>query len=211
MNLARYTDELVTRLTMANGSEGFANLFIALLRELAKGTPVAPDTLARTPGWPAERVVAELEQAVGTEWDEDGSVVGYGLTLRETAHAFEVEGRRLYTWCAFDTLFFPALIDRTAHVISRCAATGVPVSLTVTPTAMRDVEPAGAAVSLIMPQDTPDIRHAFCCHVRFFASAPVAQDWATKHAGIEIVTVQDAFKVGRELAGQLLRATQSTS
>ncbi|WP_455153162.1 organomercurial lyase [Cupriavidus basilensis] len=33
------------------------------------------------------------------------SLVGYGLTLRETRHAFEVDGRRLYTWCAFDTLF----------------------------------------------------------------------------------------------------------
>ncbi|MCQ4438245.1 organomercurial lyase, partial [Clostridioides difficile] len=53
-----------------------------------------------------------LEQAVSTEWDDYGNVVGYGLTLRETPHTFEVDGRRLYTWCAFDTLFFPALIDR---------------------------------------------------------------------------------------------------
>ena len=204
MNLACYTDELITRLTMPNRSEGFANLFVALLRELANGTPVAPATLARSLGWPASRVIAALEQAVSTEWDDDGNVVGYGLTLRETAHAFEVAGRRLYTWCAFDTLFFPALIDRTAHVVSRCAATGVPVSLTVTPAAMRDVEPAGAAISLLLPQDTPDIRHAFCCHVHFFASTAMAQHWATKHPGIEIVTVHDAFKVGRERASQLL-------
>jgi alkylmercury lyase len=209
MSLARYTGELVKRLTTANGSEGFANLFVALLRELANGAPVAPATLARRLGWPTERVVAALAQAVSTEWNDDGEVVGYGLTLRETVHVFEVEGRRLYTWCAFDTLFFPALIARTAHVVSRCAATGVPISLTVTPAAIRDVEPAGATVSLIMPRGTPDIRHAFCCHVHFFACAAVARDWATKHTGIEIVTVQDAFKVGRQRARQLLRATQS--
>src|SRR5260370_12122736 len=207
MNLARYTAELVERVTMGNRSEGFADLFVVLLRELSKGAPVSPAALALALNWPVERITAALEQAVSTEWDDDGNVVGYGLTLRETAHAFEVGGRRLYTWCAFDTLFFPALIDRTAHVVSRCAATGVPVSLTVTPTVIQDVAPAGAAVSLILPQDAPDIRAAFCCHVHFFASAAAGHDWASTHAGVDIVSVQDAFAVGRERAEWLLRTT----
>jgi alkylmercury lyase len=209
MNLARYTAELVDRLTMANRSEGFGELFVMLLREIAKGKPVAPARLALALGWPAARMAAALKQAVSTEWDDDGNVVGYGLTLRETAHAFEVDDRRLYTWCAFDTLFFPALIDRPAHVVSRCAATGVPVALTVTPDEKRDVEPAGAAVSLILPQDTPDIRAAFCCHVHFFASAAAAHDWPSKHAGVDIVNIHDAFGVGRERAQRLLRTVRS--
>lgn len=207
MNLAHYTAELVERLTMANRSEGFADLFVVLLRELSKGAPVSPAALALALDWPVGRVIAALERAVSTEWDDDGNVVGYGLTLRETAHAFEIDGRRLYTWCAFDTLFFPALIDRTAHVVSRCAVTGVPVSLTITPTVMQDVAPAGAAVSLLLPQDTPDIRAAFCCHVHFFASVATGQKWAATHHGIEVVSVKDAFAVGRERAERLLRAT----
>ncbi len=208
MDLDRYTAELVDRLTMANRSKGFAEIFVVLLRELAKGKPVAPATLALALGWPVERVAAALEQAVSTEWDDDGNVVGYGLTLRETTHAFEVDGQRLYTWCAFDTLLFPAVIDRTAHVVSRCAVTGVPVTLTVTPDEIRDVEPAGAVVSLIVPRDTPDIRAAFCCHVHFFASAAEAHDWASKHAGVDVVNVHDAFEVGREGAQRLLRAAR---
>ncbi|WP_325095367.1 organomercurial lyase MerB, partial [Burkholderia contaminans] len=166
-----------------------------------------PAALALALDWPIERVSVALEQAVSTEWDDYGNVVGYGLTLRETPHTFEVDGRRLYTWCAFDTLFFPALIDRTAHVVSRCAATGTPVSLTVTPTAIEDIEPTGAAVSLILPQNTPDIRAAFCCHVHFFASAAAGQQWAATRPGIEVVSVRDAFAVGRECAERLLGAT----
>ncbi|MGU2420654.1 organomercurial lyase MerB [Burkholderia cenocepacia] len=207
MNLAHYTDALVERLVMTNQSEGFADLFVVLVRELGKGAPVSPAALALSLDWPVGRVIAALERAVSTEWDDDGNVVGYGLTLRETPHTFEVDGRRLYTWCAFDTLFFPALIDRTAHVVSRCAATGVPVSLTVTPVAIRDLEPAGAAVSLIVPQDTSDIRQAFCCHVHFFASAATGQQWAATHHGTDIVSVHDAFAVGRERAERLLRTT----
>jgi len=207
MNLARYTAELVERLTMAHQLEGFADLFVVLLHELTKGAPVSPAALALALDWPVGRVTAALEQAVSAEWDDDGNVIGYGLTLRETRHTFEVGSRRLYTWCAFDTLLFPALIHRTAHVESRCAATGVPVSLTVTPTVMQHVVPAGAAVSLILPRDTPDIRHAFCCHVHFFASATTGQQWAATHPGIEVVSVHDAFAVGRECAERLLRAT----
>ncbi|KAA0080856.1 organomercurial lyase MerB [Paraburkholderia sp. T12-10] len=207
MNLARYTAELVERLTMGNRSEGFADLFVVLLRELSKGAPVSPAALALALDWPVGRVTTALEQAVSTEWDDDGNVVGYGLTLRETPHTFEVGGRRLYTWCAFDTLFFPALIEKTAHVVSRCAATCVPVSLTVTPTVIQDVAPAGAAVSLILPQDMPDIRATFCCHVHFFASDASGHDWASRHTTAEIVNVRDAFAVGRECAERLLRAT----
>ncbi|AJZ57025.1 alkylmercury lyase [Paraburkholderia fungorum] len=207
MNLARYAAELVERLTMANQLEGFADLFVVLLRELSKGAPVSPAALALALDWPVGRVTAALAQAVSTEWDDDGNVVGYGLTLRETPHTFEVGGRRLYTWCAFDILFFPALIDRTAHVVSRCAATGVPVSLTVTPNEIQEVEPAGATVSLLLPQATADIRAAFCCHVHFFASVATGQQWAATHHGIEIVSVRDAFSVGRACAERLLRAT----
>lgn len=105
MNIDRYATDLIDRLTQADRPEGFGQLFVALLRELAKGSPVSPAALAAALAWPRERVAAMLGHAVDMEWDDDGNVVGYGLTLRQTAHALDVGGRRLYTWCAFDAFF----------------------------------------------------------------------------------------------------------
>lgn len=207
MELRHYVAEIAERLVPAK-RPGFADIFVALLRELAKGRPVSPTTLAVALDWPAEHVDAVFERAPGTEYDRDGNIVGYGLTLRETAHALEIDGRRLYTWCALDTLIFPSLIGQTTQVYSRCAATGAPISLTVTPSEIRDVEPAGVVASLILPWAATGIRRSFRCHVHFFASLAVARDWASKHAGVEIVNVQDAFGLGCELARYLSRATQ---
>ncbi len=209
MNLTHCLAEVAERLAPANRPEGFADLFVVLLRELGKGRPVSPTTLALSLDWPAEEVAAVLGQTPSTEHDHDGNIVGYGLTLRETRHAFEIDGRRLYTWCALDALMFPAVMGQTASVFSRCAATGAPISLTVTPDEIQAVEPVGAAVSLVLPEAVADIRQSFCCHVHFFASIATGHDWAARHAGVEIVTVQDAFDLGCELARHLAQASRS--
>ena len=203
MDSARFTSEFAERFTADT-----AQLFDALLHELVKGEPVRPETLARVLGWPVDRVTDTLGQRVSTEWDGNGSVVGHGLTLRETPHVFEVGGQRLYAWCAFDTLIFPALLNETAHVTSRCAVTGEPISLAVTPDAVQALAPPDAAMSLLPPQDMSDVRRTFCCHVHFFVSTAIGQDWASGRAGFEIVGVHDAFGMGQELVRRIIDARQ---
>ncbi|MDA8389696.1 MAG: organomercurial lyase MerB [Gammaproteobacteria bacterium] len=200
----RCTDELISRLTTTERSADFTKPFVVLLRQLAQGRPVAPAALAQALGSTAEHVAELLADVAAVERDGDGNIVGYGLTQRETVHGFSVGGRHLYTWCAFDTLFFPALIGQSARVASRCPATSAPVSLTVTPETVRDIQPAAAAVSLILPRATSDIRQAFCCHVHFFASQAAGESWAATHPGVEIVPVEEAFAVGRDRAKALL-------
>ena len=189
MDSARFTSEFAERFTADT-----AQLFDALLHELVKGEPVRPETLARVLGWPVDRVTDTLGQSVSTEWDGNGSVVGHGLTLRETPHVFEVGGQRLYAWCAFDTLIFPALLNETAHA--------------VTPDAVQALAPPDAAMSLLPPQDMSDVRRTFCCHVHFFVSTAIGQDWASGRAGFEIVGVHDAFGMGQELVRRIIDSRQ---
>lgn len=77
-----------------------------ILRLLAEGSPVPVETIASATG----RAASEVERVLGAggaEMDEQGRLVGLGLTIRETPHRFTVGGRSLYTWCALDTLIFP--------------------------------------------------------------------------------------------------------
>ncbi|MGH8808665.1 MAG: organomercurial lyase MerB, partial [Noviherbaspirillum sp.] len=205
MNTSHYIDEIAERLFQANHPEGFPALLVALLRELATGSAVSNEVLAKRLGWPAETVVAVLDQTPGIEYDDRGRLIGYGLTLRETPHSFEVDGRRLYTWCALDTLMIPAVIGRTAHIRSRCPQTGEPVTLTVAPNEMVVLEPAGVTVSLLPPGAMNDIRSSFCCHVHFFASRRAGEDWLLQNPGAEIVSVEDAFRLGQGIAHQLAK------
>lgn len=157
---ASYLRAISQRLAPANGPAGFADFFVAVVRELAKGRAVSREVLAASLGWSPERLAELLEYASSTEYDDHGNIVGYGITLRKTAHAFEVDGRRLYTWCALDTLMFPVLLGKTAAVFSRCASTGVPIVLSVAPYELRFVEPAGVVISLLLPETSRDIRRS---------------------------------------------------
>ena len=209
MKLAPY---ILERLTPTNRPKGFAEFLVALLGELAKGRPISRTTLARTLGWPAEQVAAVLEQATSTEYDNDGNIIGYVLTLRETSHVLEIDNRRLYAWCALDTLMLPALIGRTASRLVALRCNWSTRSLTVSPSEIQAVEPAGMAVSLVLPQEAADVRQSFCCHVHFFASVPTAEDWASKHQGLEglaIVSVHEAFGLGQEFNRHLLQTMSS--
>lgn len=205
MNTANYVSEIVDGLAMVNRREGFAQLFVVLLRELAKGTAVSRQTLSTALGWSAGRVNAMLDGMPDIEYDDRGHIAGYGITLRETPHTFEVDGHRMYVWCALDALMFPAMIGKRARVASSCPATGRPVSLVVTPERVTGIEPPGAVISLRRPHTTASIRQAFCCCVHFFASRPAGERWISQTGEAELLmSVDEAFQFGRAVGNQLL-------
>ena len=204
MDTSSFVTAFAERFSPANREQRSAALFITLLRKLAKGSPVSKDALAQSLGWPADKVAASLQMAPDTEYDDNGHVIGHGMSLRKTPHAFEFDGQRLYTWCAFDTLLFPTVIGRTARVASHCPQTGEAISLTVAPDGVRHLEPPGVVISLLIPGTSPNIRSSFCCHVHFFASASAGETWKARHAGPEIVSVAEASGLGRAIARQLL-------
>src|SRR3546814_2499642 len=84
MDKTIYSKKIAESLSSGNHPKEFATLFVALLRQLAMGGPVSREKLAAALGWSGARVATVLEQAPGTEYDDEATIIGLGLTLRET-------------------------------------------------------------------------------------------------------------------------------
>lgn len=187
--------------------DGGAPLMYVLVRLLARGEPVSVETAASALAWSPDHVRALISKIHGIERDERGEIIAAGLSLRETPHVFEVGGKRLYTWCALDTLMFPIVLEATATVESPCAATGQRIRLVVSPDGVTQLAPADAVVSIALPDDNVcDVRGTFCNHVHFFASREAASAWVASHPTGWLAPVADAFEIGRELVARIFVA-----
>lgn len=195
-------EALMTNLTKAGTtcmSPESRSVYRHLVLLLAKGKPVSVEEVAQALETTRESAMEILDRTPSLEWDESGKIVGAGLTLRPTPHRFNVGGHTLFTWCAFDTLIFPSVIGQEAEVESPCAATGAPVTLTVTPSGVKEFEPGEAVVSSFAGTPSADVRRTFCQYSQFFRSAEAAAGWLAAHPGGAILTVPDAYKLGRLL------------
>jgi alkylmercury lyase len=176
---------------------------------LARGKPASPEEIAAASRKPPEKVRAALDRFPSTEWDEQGRVVGLGLTLQLTPHRLELEDSALFAWCALDALLFPVLLGRPASIESPCRSTGSPVRIKVTPAGIETAEPSSAVVSIIAARDLASFRSVGCNNTHFFSSPEVASRWLEKHPEASILSVEDAFQLGRLIAEGVLGISRS--
>jgi alkylmercury lyase len=177
----------------------------ALLSALAEGRPAGVEELAAAAGQvPAELVASLRETAPDAEWDAEGRVAGFGITLNPAPHQAVVDGHRLYAWCAADALGMMPAIGRTVRVSSACPATGQAVTVTVAPDGVRDTRPPEAVVSVIITGDPDDLRGSVCSLGNFFASPDAASGWLSQHPDGTLLTVPDAVHYARSVMRLLL-------
>ena len=64
---------------------------------------------------------------------------------------FHVDGKTFSTWCAWDALFLPAMLNQHAQVESMCPVTKEKIRVIMTPAGIESCEPNGAVLSIIVP------------------------------------------------------------
>ena len=197
-------DKLTTRLLdwhdQLPWADDLGRIAAPALTELAAGQPVDVELLAARAGMTAASASALLCDSPA-EFDDDGRLIGLGLTLRPTPHQVELQGRILFTWCAGDTLMLPGLLGIPARVQSPCFATGEVVKVDVDPDGVRTVDPKSAVVSMVTPDvGLAEFRRHLCDQQHFFASPEAAAAWRTERPQAILVPVRDAFEVSGALA-----------
>jgi len=173
---------------------------VKLYHLLAEGAPVPIVRLAQALNLP-DATVSEVLSRYPVFYDDQGAVVGFGgLTVTKMPpHLFRVEGRALYTWCAWDSLFIPGILGKAAEVTSRDPITDTPISLKVAPAGVKDVKPQSTIVSFLTPERTFDrnVIVNFCHFVHFFSSQQAGETWTARHPGTFLLSVEDAFALGQ--------------
>jgi len=174
---------------------------IALYRLLALGKPVTRLHLAQVSSKPVAEVDHLLEKWPSVYHDNIGNVIGFwGLSIGEMPHKLLINGRELYAWCAWDTLFLPALLGSTTQISSCCSQSGKIIKLTIDPACIASVDPQTAVLSFITPDENgirEDVINNFCHSVLFFASPALGEQWVAEHPGTFLISVENAFELAQ--------------
>jgi len=205
--LSALTSELLSRLPTITVEE--RRLGLEIYRQLARGEPVSRAELAQA----LEAPIGTVEELLGrpnlkslTYPDKDGRIIGFGgLAVREMPHRFKVDGRTLYTWCAWDSLFIPVILGEEAEVESPAPGSSAPVRLRVAPDGVNRLQPRTAVMSFLLPsaqafqEDALKAMASFCHYIFFFPNMDAAATWTKSHPDTSVISVSDAFELGRRM------------
>ncbi|MCH8907799.1 MAG: hypothetical protein IH840_11980 [Candidatus Heimdallarchaeota archaeon] len=183
--------------------EGEIKFSLELLNLISQGAPVSRDEsekIASSLGLSEEKSRHIIESF--TERDEQGRIVGlFGLTQNEYAHKFEIDDKQLYTFCGWDTLFLPQLLNKTAKVEVVDAQTKEIVTVEISPEGVISYSPTSAVLSIVLPEEKIETLlqayAIFCTHVRFFASENNINEWFTDRDYTPVIySLDEGFQLG---------------
>lgn len=186
-------------------------LFPYIWRLLANGKPVTLNQLADAVSWPVQKVETTLHRQPDVEWNEQGRLIGYGMTLRPTPHKFTFDGQTVYMYCPSDAGEFPVVLGRSGTIESTCPATGQPIRVEVSPTRVKKVEPSSAVVALVRPDpDTIENLRAEVCNVgSYFVSREAAAEWLAMNPQGMVISVEEDFQLHRGIMEEIGWASPS--
>ncbi|MCX5387438.1 organomercurial lyase [Streptomyces sp. NBC_00083] len=137
------------------------------------------------------------------EHDARGDVIGMAFSPTPGSggtYVTDLSERRLYAWCAEDTMLFSIVMGRRTDVIAVCPVTRQIITATVDPVkGLENLVPATAQMTLA-PIHGNDLRTEFCDRVSFTADEGAARQLAGNDPEVVYMSAQEGFAVAKSLA-----------
>ena len=168
------------------------------MKLLSDGHAVTPDEIAVSLQVSLDKVTSTVRR-FGAELDQEGRILGLGLTLVPTAHVYKVNGRILYVWCALDALAIPVILKHTASIQSNDPVTGEKIRIGLTSDTLQKVEPKDAVMSFVQNTDLTNVLISVCNNVYFFSSPETGLKWIARHAGTIFYPVKEVYQALKDI------------
>ena len=153
---------------------------------LARSEAIGAEELALHSGIKPERLfrlLDELDAAGRIRLNTAGEVVGSaGLSVVPDRHEIELDGRRFWTWCAYDILGIFGALGASGRALSPSPTSREPIVVTFT-----KGRPDKDDAVLFRPDEglmssCENVYEEWCPNSNLFASPELAQGWADQHS-----------------------------
>jgi alkylmercury lyase len=171
---------------------GLAKVLAVLQQFLDNGQPLTIAQFAQIMDLTVPQAL-ELAQNKG-ELDKKGQLVGFlGFSVVPTNHQLIINGKIFYTWCAADTLIFPAILGVDVIIISSDPLSNENIRIQVNHDLLIEVLPVTTFISWVDEVDQNDIRCSMCNRVHFFASEETSARWLANNQDARVFPVAKFF------------------
>jgi alkylmercury lyase len=172
------------------------SLLRAITRLLARGAPVPAHDLARALDWSPARVEAALAALPSCERDDNGDVIGAGLSLSRGPHLLEIGRRRFFAARTMDVLVLAGLIDRDFVVSCSCTATGARIRIGANALGLGEGAPCGVVAFVPGPLQA-SLRGA-PADARLFRSKGDAEPWVSVGPRGTLLSLKSVLQIGAD-------------
>src|SRR5712692_6508996 len=105
------------------------DLCLSILHQVSRGKPLSKAILSTSLQISQNELEQRLARLPDTEFDHEGNIVGWGVTLVSTRHRFQMDGRYSLPGVPLIRYCFPPLWDRQRRYIRRVQSQNIPLPL----------------------------------------------------------------------------------
>jgi alkylmercury lyase len=170
---------------------------------LAHGEAILPEALVTATGLRGDRVHALLDQldsAGRIRRDADGRMIGSaGLSIAPDRHQIELEGRRFWTWCAYDIFGIFGALRASGRAMSPNPANGEMINVDFMGGRPQPTEAVLFRPEADLMTECENVYRDWCPNSNLFRTREMAQTWGGERglAG-RVLGLQDAADLATE-------------